>query len=102
MSEKEQQEELYRLLTPGETRGALKGWEGARSGAEYVNLGGSGNLEVVQAGYTYIFKMDCIIRPEDLEAEERRIREGLAAGALLIDNRVQLIAIRPRPETMVK
>lgn len=102
MSRKEQQEELYRLLSPGETWGALKGWEGARSGAEYANLDGSRNLEVVQKGYTYIFKMNCIIRPEDLAAEEQRIREGLAAGALLIDNKVQLIAIKPRQEVMVK
>lgn len=52
MENRQQREKLLRwyeggLLTPRETWGALKGWEGARSGAEYVNLDGSGNLEVV-------------------------------------------------------
>lgn len=100
-------EELYRmyesgLLTPGEIWGALKSWEGARSGAEYVKLDRSAYLEVVQTGYTYIFQTPNILRPEEREEEEQRIKKGLAAGVLLTDARVRLVDVKPRLEARVK
>lgn len=105
--QKQKLKELYRvyeseLLTPGETWGALKSWEGARGGAEYVKLDRSAYLEVVQTGYTYIFQTPNILRPEDREEEERRIKKGLAAGVLLTDATAQLIDVKPRLEARVK
>lgn len=105
MENRRQQEKLLRwyeggLLTPRETWGALKGWEGTRSGAEYVNLDGSGNLEVVQTGYTYIFQMPNILRPEERKEEEQRIKAGLAAGVLMIDDSVRLLDVKPRLEVL--
>ena len=107
MERRRQQEELFRLyegglITPGEIWGALKGWEGARSGAEYANLDGSGNLEVVQTGYTYIFQIPNILRPEDRKEEEQRIKAGLAAGVLMIDGSTRLVDVKPRLEVLRK
>lgn len=107
MNRRQQREELFRLyegglLTPGEIWGALKSWEGARTGAEYVNLDGSGNLEIVQTGYTYIFQLSNILRPEDREKEEQRIKAGLAAGVLMIDASVRLVDVKPRLEVLGK
>ena len=98
-------EKLFRmyesgLITPGLLWGALKGWEGARSGAEYVNLDGSGNLEVVQTGYTYIFQMPNILSLADRKEEEQRIKAGLAAGVLMIDGSVRLLDVKPRLEVL--
>ena len=88
------------ILTPNEMRFALLGWEGARTRAEYMNQEGGGNLEVAQTGYTYIFKMTNILRPEDMQKEEDRIRAGLAAGVLILDARVSLVDVKPHLEVM--
>lgn len=106
MERRRQREALYRLcesgtIAPGEIWGALKSWEGVRNEAEYLNLGGGECLEVIQTGYTYIFQVSNIIRREDREAEERRIKAGLAAGVLVIDARAQLVDVRPRLKTVV-
>lgn len=88
------------ILTPNEMGFTLLGWEGARTRAKYMNQEGSGSLEVVQTGYTYIFKMANILRPEDMQKEEDRIRAGLAAGVLILDARVSLVDVKPRLEAM--
>ena len=45
------------ILTPNEMRFALLGWEGMKTRVEYMNQASGGSLEVIQTGYTYIFKM---------------------------------------------
>lgn len=92
---RKEQRHISDFLTPNEMRFALLGWEGARTGAAYMNQESGGSLEVAQTGYTYIFKMANILRLEDMQKEEDRIREGLAAGVLILDARVSLVDVKP-------
>lgn len=100
------QELLYRMyesgiITPAEMWGALQSWQSVGTGAGYVNMGDDGQLEVIQTGYTYIFQMSNLIRREDREEEEQRIKKALAAGVLVLDGRAQLVDVKPRLKTVV-
>ena len=86
------------ILTPNEMRFALLGWEGMKTRVEYINQASGGSLEVIQTGYTYIFKMANILRPEDMQKEEDRIRAGLAEGVLILDAKVSLVDVKPHLE----
>lgn len=88
------------ILTPNEMRFALLGWEGMKTRVEYMNQASGRSLEVIQTGYTYIFKMVNILRPEDMQKEEDRIRAGLAEGVLILDARVSLVDVKPHLEAI--
>ena len=88
------------ILTPNEMRFTLLGWEGVRTRAEDMNQESGRTLEVVQTGYTYIFKAANMLRPGDMQEEENRIKAGLAAGVLILDARVSLVDVKPRLEAM--
>ena len=59
-------------------------------------------LEIVQVGYVYIFKVSTLLRAEDMQAERARIIKELEEGCLLLDNRTQLISVKPHYKAMVK
>ena len=73
-----------------------------RSGAEYVKLDRSAYLEVIQTGYVYIFQAANILRMEEIEREEQRIKKAEAAGVLVTDARARLVDVKPRLEAGVK
>lgn len=100
------QEFLYRMyesgvIKPAEMWEALQSWQSVGTGAGYVNMGDSGQLEVIQTGYTYIFQASNLMRREDREEEEQRIKKALAAGVLVLDGRAQLVDVKPRLKTVV-
>lgn len=106
MERRRQREEIYRMyesgiITPREMWEALQSWQSVGTGAGYVNLERDGYLEVVQTGYTYIFQMANMIRPEEREEEEQRIKKALAAGVLVLDARASLVDAKPRLKTVV-
>lgn len=84
--------------TPGEIWKALKSWERAKN-KEVVLYG---NQEVIQVGYTYVFKAKGLMREEDRKQMEERIREALETGTLLLDAGVELVDIRPHLKPRVK
>lgn len=90
------------ILTQGEILAALKGWEGIGTGTEYIQPESAGKIEVVQTGYVYIFQAANILRLEEIEREEQRIKKALAAGVLVTDARARLVDVKPRLEARVK
>lgn len=93
---------LSEILAEGEILKALKSWEDTGAMAAYMNQKRNEKLEIVQTGYVYIFQAANILRPEELEEEEQRIKEGLAAGVLVMDARARLVEVKPRLEARVK
>lgn len=101
-----QQEFLYRMYESGiikleEMWVALQSWQSVGTGAGYVNMGDGEQLEVIQTGYTYIFQISNLMRREDREEEEQRIKKALAAGVLILDARASLVDVKPRLKTVV-
>ncbi len=101
-----QQEFLYRMYESGiikleEMWVALQSWQSVGTGAGYVNMGDGEQLEVIQTGYTYIFQISNLMRREDREEEEQRIKKELAAGVLILDARASLVDVKPRLKTVV-
>lgn len=59
-------------------------------------------ITIQQTGYTYIFQIAAIVREEDRQREEDRIRQGIQDGILVIDNRVRLISVEPQIKALVQ